>query len=126
MSRVTLQPVSITSSGVVYPTAPAPTADGTTWGANTGVQFVNNGFVHLWYYNGATSTTADLLIGKKVQGQTYPATTLAVAIGATTYGAIGGLSQGDFLQQDGSGMTFIDFANTTTLFVRLYSVIPVL
>jgi hypothetical protein len=125
MARVTLTPVNYTRTGLVYPTAPAPTADGVTWGANTGVQFINNGLVHLWYYNGATATAANLLIGKQVEGQAYPAATLQVTIGATTYGAIGGLSQGDFLQQDGSGMTAIDFTNTTTLFVRLYQLIPV-
>jgi hypothetical protein len=125
VSRVTLTPVNYTRTGIVYPATPAPSADGTTWGSNTGVQFVNNGYVHLWYYNGVTATSANLLIGKQVEGQTFPANTLPVTIGASTTGAIGGLSQSDFLQLDGSGMTYIDFANTTTLFVRLYQLIPV-
>lgn len=124
MARVTLVPVNFSQAGITFPTAPAATADGTTWGANTGVAFANNGQMVLWYYNGATPTAANLLIGKQVEGQAYPATTLQRTIAATSYGAIGPLSAGDFTQPDGTGLTAIDFTNTTTLFVRLYQLIP--
>jgi hypothetical protein len=125
MARATLTPVNHTAAGIVYPIAPAATADGTPWGAFTGVQFINSGSMYLWYYNGATATAANLLLGRSVEGFAYPATTDQVTIGATSYGAIGALSRLDFTQGDGSGMTYIDFTNMTTLFVRLYQLAPV-
>jgi hypothetical protein len=124
VSRITLTPINYTRAGIVYPTAPAPSAGGTSWSAATGVAFQNNGLMHLWYYNGATPTAAEEDIGRVIQGQTFPATTLEVTIAATTYGAFGPLSPGDFLAQDGSGLTYVDFTNVTTLYVALYQLVP--
>ena len=109
-----------------------------------GIQYVNNGSQFLWYYNGATATTAYILIGVKAGGISQLYTQYSIVLGTTSYGYLGPFSPASFNQQDGSqfagdgggtapgglitpatgasgvGLTCIDFLNTTTLAVRLY------
>lgn len=152
MARITIQPVPLNiaiggSPGVFVPTASvgydtgSPGGVFTAWGAVNGVQFVNNGLMFLAYVNGATASTASILIGDKAGGavplfSTYQ-TVLGVS-GAPSWLPV--LSPAAFNQQDSTvhagapagvigaaavGMTCIDFSATTTLGVRLYQLTPV-
>jgi hypothetical protein len=105
-----------------------------------GINYANNGSQWLWYYNGATPTSAYVLIGVKAGGLVQQYTQYTTTIAATTYGFLGPFSPASFNQQDstqflaggaggtapggiidgGLGLTCIDFLNTTTLAVRLY------
>jgi hypothetical protein len=115
----------------VWASLPAP--------SSLGIQYANNGSQWLWYYNGATATAANILIGAK-SGivQLYSQETVTIA--ATSYGYLGPYSPSQMNQTDisqfaggfggtapggaigagGLGLTCIDFTNTTTLAVRLY------
>jgi hypothetical protein len=108
--------------------------------SSLGIQYANNGSQWLWYYNGATPTTAYVLIGAKSAGIVQVYTQETVTIAATSYGYLGPYSSQQFTQFDtaqfaggsggtapggvigasGQGLTCIDFLNTTTLAVRLY------
>jgi hypothetical protein len=125
------------------------TAFATTWGTGpyAGVEFVNNGSMFLYVYNGATASVAYHLIGQKAAGQAELYSTLSTTIPATSGGWIGPWSVQQFTQTDASqfltlpggvspggqiglstpsgvGYTCIDFLPTTTLSVRLYQLVP--
>lgn len=163
-SRQTMTPVSMnqfafTGGGTVPVGAVAPSAGCDAAGSNTaftawasltpaspaGVQYANNGSQWLWYYNGATATSAYILIGQESGGgvaQVY--TQYTIVLGASSYGYLGPYSPAQFNQPNisqfaaattgggtsgapggavttaGQGLTCIDFLNTTTLAVRLY------
>jgi hypothetical protein len=146
--RLTLLPNNLLGdTGNALATAPTPAGADTTgalgstvWGANAGVQFVNNGQVYIWYYNGAAASVAYLLIGQKTEGQLPLFSTIAVTIAATSYGHIGPWSPRNYGQVDpavhsGSpggavgataiGLMCVDFTVTTNLFVRLYQLSPI-
>ena len=154
MTPVSMNQFALTGGGTQPIGAVAPTAGCDAAGSNTaftawgslsptspfGIQYVNNGSQWLWYYNGATPTSAYILIGQKAGGLVEPYTQYTVVLGATSYGFLGPFSPAQFNQQDSSqflsgaggvspggailaaglGMTCIDFLNTTTLAVRLY------
>lgn len=157
-SRQTMAPVSMNQfafSGATPVGAVAPAAGCDATGTNTaftawtalspasplGIQYVNNGSQWLWFYNGATPTTAYVLIGAKSAGLVQIYSQETVTIAATSYGFLGPYSPAAFNQLDtaqfggtggggaapggvigtsGQGCTCIDFLNTTTLAVRLY------
>jgi hypothetical protein len=157
-TRQTMTPVSMnqfafsgaTPIGAVAPAAgcdyAATNTTFTVWGSlpvasSLGIQYANNGSQWLWFYNGATPTTAYVLIGQKAGGIVQVYTQEPVTIAATSYGFLGPYSPAAFNQPDiaqfggtggggaapggaigatGQGLTCIDFLNTTTLSVRLY------
>ncbi len=158
MTPVSLNQFATTGGGTAPIGAVAPSAGCDTAGSNTaftawaslpapsslGVQYVNNGSQFLWYYNGATATTAYVLIGAKSGGLVQVYTQYTIVLGTSAYGFLGPFSPAQFSQQDSSqfaggaggtapggavgasgvGFTCIDFLNTTTLAVRLYQMIP--
>jgi hypothetical protein len=162
MARVTISSVSLNSialsgTALMLPAAtPGCDATGTgsafaTWtslgitgGAAGGVQFVNNGTLFLLVTNGATASTAQVLVGRKGGAGFLPAfTTETVTIPASSAVPIpiGPLSVLDYTQTDSSqysgssggvvgtsgvGMTCVDFTSTATIAVRLYQLIPAL
>jgi hypothetical protein len=109
----------------------------TAWGANTGIQFINNGFIYLWYSNVTNAVTFSILIGQKSAGFVPLWSTEQVVTPTTQqYGWLGPWSPAGYTQQDASqhaaspggvigaggvGFTCIDVATTlTNLAVRLY------
>jgi hypothetical protein len=156
MTPVSMNQFAFTGGGTVPIGAVAPAAgcdaagtnsSFTAWGSLSptspfGIQYANNGSQWLWYYNGATATSAYILIGQESGGgiaQVY--TQYTVVLGATSYGFLGPFSPAQFNQPNisqfgvgtsggsspggvigtaGQGLTCIDFLNTTTLAVRLY------
>lgn len=126
------------------------TAFATAWSTTyAGVQFVNNGYMFLYVYNGATASAAYHLIGQKAGGQVQLYTTYTTTIPASGPGWLGPWPIQQYTQTDGAqfasgsgdggaspgglisaatpsgvGYTCIDFLNTTTLSVRLYQLIP--
>jgi hypothetical protein len=152
MSRVTIQPVNFNNNAftlgtwVVSGTAGydngSPGGTITPWSGVTGIQFINTGSMVLGIANGATATSAYILVGRKGGAGLLPAYTVEnPTIGASAAGGwLGPWSVQDFTQTDstqygsapggviagGVGYTCIDFANTTTLTVRLYQLIPAL
>jgi len=150
-ARQTISPVNFNAAattGGSLPSAPSAGIDaagaggttfGTAWTGLEGVQFVNNGEIILWYYNGATSCNAYILIGQKAAGVVPTYTTFTVALATTGYGWLGPFSPAGFDQQDstahsaapggvigtsGVGLCCVDFSATTTLSVRAYQLIP--
>jgi hypothetical protein len=121
MARVTLTPVNLAGpSGLTLPAAGAQSL-----ATFSGVNFVNNGSVFLVVYVGAAGAgNIQSNIGRKVQGQTYPATTLQVALSNSTNYLFGPWSVNDFTQTDGTGLTWIDFSVITGNSVTLYQLVP--
>jgi hypothetical protein len=151
MARATIQAVNLNANSLTLGTwvvsgtagydTGSPGGSITAWAGVTGVQFINNGNMVLGVANGATSTTAYILVGRKGGASTIPLYTAeSVTIGASVAGGwVGPWSVQDFTQTDatqysgapggvigaaGVGYTCIDFLNTTTLTVRLYQLIP--
>jgi hypothetical protein len=121
MARVTLTPVNLAGpAGLTLPTAGAQTL-----ATFTGVNFVNNGQMFLAVYIGAAGAcNIQSNIGRKVQGQAYPASTLQAALSNSTNYLFGPWSATDFTQPDGTGLTWIDFSVVTGNSVTLYQLIP--
>lgn len=121
MARVTLAPVTLAGpSGLLLPAAGAQALTGFT-----GVQFVNNGMVFLVAYIGAAGAgNVQSNIGRKVQGQPYPAATLQAAVANSSNYLFGPWSAADFTQLDGSGNAWIDFSVVAGNSVTLYQCIP--
>jgi hypothetical protein len=156
MARITISPVNLTSlstGSFLAGSAVGCDATGTgtafaSWsslGSPLGVQYINNGYQFLVVTNGATATAADILVGRKAGGGLLPvfnAETVTIGASLTLPIWLGPYSVQDFTQQDasqyssgapggvigttGTGMTCVDFTNTTTLTVRLYQLIPAL
>jgi hypothetical protein len=156
MARITISPVNLTSlstGSFLAGSAVGCDATGTgtafaSWsslGSPLGVQWINNGYSFLVVTNGATATAADILVGRKSGGGLLPvfnAETVIIGASPTLPIWLGPYSVQDFTQQDasqysgtapggvigttGTGMTCVDFSNTTTLTVRLYQLIPAL
>lgn len=150
-SRVTIQPVNLNAAALTggswvasgtagYDTG-TPGGTITPWSGVNGVSYINNGQIFLGLANGATSTTAYVLIGRKAGAGQLPLYTVeSITIAASYSGWIGPFSVLDFTQTDSTqysgapggavgsavGYTCIDFANTTTLTVRAYQLIPAL
>jgi hypothetical protein len=122
MARVTLTPVNLAGpSGLTLPTSGAQTL-----ATFTGVQFVNSGMVFLVAYIGvAGAGNVQSNIGRKVQGQAYPAATIQAAVANSTNYIFGPWSAADFTQSDGSGLAYIDFSVVTGNSVTLYQCTPV-
>jgi hypothetical protein len=159
MTPVSMNQFAFTGGGTVPIGAVAPAAGCDAAGSNTsftawgslaptspfGIQYANNGSQWLWFYNGATATSAYILIGQESGGgvaQLY--TQYTIVLGTTSYGFLGPFSPAQFNQPNisqfaaatsgggvsgapggailaaGQGLTCIDFLNTTTLAVRLY------
>lgn len=118
---------------------------GAGWnGAATGVQFVNNGLVMLWYYNGGTACNAYALVGSKAGGQVPAytddqATLLSPGTGwlgpwnAAQYnqqdasqfaGGSGGASPGGIIGAGGVGLMCVDFSAVNSLVVRAMQFVP--
>jgi len=162
-TRALINPVAmnvsaLATAGGIFPTAPSGGIDAagtggssfaTTWasGPYAGVEFINNGYMYLWYYNPASEAiTAYPLIGQKAGGLAQPYTAYPVTIPATAqYGWLGPWSVQQFTQTDGTqfssapggqisastpsgvGYTCVDFSGTLTNFaLRLYELIPAL
>ena len=100
-TRQTMTPVSMnqfafsgaTPIGAVAPTTGCDYAGSnttfTTWlslptAGSSGIQYVNNGSQWLWFYCGAATTTAYVLIGQKAGGQVEPYTTYSIVLAATS------------------------------------------
>ena len=115
MSRVTLTPVPLAgAAGLTLPTSGQQSLSGFT-----GVQFVNNGSMFLVVYNGTGSQTITQNIGGKIQG--ISPTVTPVSLTASTNYVFGDWSMKDYMQLDGSGMTYIDFGGTqANISVTLY------
>jgi hypothetical protein len=156
VARITISPVNLTSlstGSFLAGSAVGCDATGTgtafaSWsslGSPLGVQWINNGYSFLVVTNGATATAADILVGRKSGGGLLPvfnAETVIIGASPTLPIWLGPYSVQDFTQQDasqysgtapggvigttGTGMTCVDFTNTTTLTVRLYQLIPAL
>jgi hypothetical protein len=122
MARVTLTPVNLAGpSGLLLPSSGAQSLAGFT-----GVQFVNSGMVFLVVYVGpAGAGNVQSNIGRKVQGQAYPASTIQAAVANSTNYLFGPWSAADFTQSDGSGMAYVDFSVVTGNSVTLYQCTPV-
>jgi hypothetical protein len=122
-NRVTLTPVNLAGpSGLLLPTV----AGAQTLATFTGVQFVNNGSVFLVAYIGAAGAgNVQSNIGRRVQGQAYPAATLQAAVANSSLYFFGPWSAADFTQSDGSGMAYIDFSVVTGNSVTLYQCVPI-
>lgn len=122
MARVTLTPVNLAGpSGLLLPSAGAQSL-----ATFTGVQFANPGSVFLVAYIGAAGAgNVQSNIGRKVQGQAYPAATLQAAVANSTNYLFGPWSAADFTQSDGSGMAYIDFSVVAGNSVTLYQCVPV-
>ncbi len=122
MARVTLTPVNLAGpSGLTLPASGAQTL-----ATFTGVQFTNNGMVFLVVYVGvAGAGNVQSNIGRKVQGQAYPAATIQAAVANSTNYIFGPWSAADFTQSDGSGLAYIDFSVVTGNSVTLYQCTPV-
>jgi hypothetical protein len=120
MARVTLTPVNKTGAkGLTIPAAGTQSLSGFT-----GVQFVNNGQMTLLVYNGSGTQTITQQIGRQVQGLSE--TVAALAITASTNVEFGPWSASDYMQVDGSGMTYIDFGGVpANITVTLYQTSPV-
>ena len=160
-TRQTMTPVSMnqfsttgsTAIGAVAPTAGCDYAGTNTtftaWGSlpapsSLGIQYLNNGTQWLWGYNGATGSTAYVLIGAKAGGIVQVYTQYSITLPTSGYFYLGPFSPAQFNQQDsaqfgaapggvapggtitaaGVGFTCIDFLNTTTVAVRLYQLTP--
>lgn len=160
-TRSVIQPVNLNASALAaamatFPSAPSAgidaagsgTAFATPWAGFGGVEFINNGNMILWVYNGVTaSVSAYHLVGQKAAGQVLPYTTYTTTIGTSVSGWLGPWSVQQFTQTDGAqfatgsggaspggainastpsgvGYCCIDFNTTTTLAVRLYQLIP--
>lgn len=121
MARVTLTPVNLAGpSGLTLPASGAQALTGFT-----GVQFANNGQMFLVVYVGSSGAgNLQSNIGRRVQGQAYPASTLQAALSNSTNYLFGPWSQNDFMQADGSGLAWIDFSVVTGNSVTLYQCIP--
>ena len=119
MARVTLTPVTLAGAGgLTLPSSGAQSLSGFT-----GVQFINNGLMMLAVYNGTGSQTITQQIGGKVQG--LSPTVSAVSLTASTNYLFGPWSAKDYMQLDGSGMTFIDFGGVqANISVTLYQLVP--
>lgn len=156
-TRQTMTPVSMnqfafTGNTAIGAVAPAAGCDSggtntsfTAWASlpapnSLGIQYLNNGSQWLWGYNGATGSTAYVLIGAKAGGLVQVYTQYSIVLPTTGYFFLGPFSPANFNQQDSSqfaggaggtapggvigaaavGFTCIDFLNTTTVAVRLY------
>lgn len=158
MSRVTCTPYNFNqgASGATFPVSPSAGVDAagaggstfaTAWSGNSGVQFINNGYMLVYYVCGATPTTAYVLIGEPVGGQVPLYSTISYSITANTSGWLGPWSPQAYNQQSATnyqasfpggasiggvigtaavGMTCIDFTATTTLSARVMQLVPVL
>jgi hypothetical protein len=164
-TRQVMTPVSMnqfastgtTAIGAVAPTAGCDYAGTnsafTAWGSlpapsSLGIQYLNNGTQWLWGYNGATASTAYILIGQETGGvaQLYTQETVVLPVSgyfylgpfspavynqpnasqfaaATSGGGTSG-APGGAVGTGGVGFTCIDFLNTTTVAVRLYQLTP--
>lgn len=120
MARVTLTPVNKAGAkGLTIPSSGAQSLSGFT-----GVQFVNNGMMTLLVYNGTGTQTITQQIGGQVQG--VSPTVAPVSLTASTTTEWGPWSAKDYMQLDGTGMTYIDFGGTqANISVTLYQTIPV-
>jgi hypothetical protein len=119
MARTTLTPVAFPGvAGATFATAGA-----VSLATFTGVQFINSGNMILYVSVGAAGAgNVTQNIGRKVQGITPIEPAVAVA-NSTNY-FFGPWNVNDFTQQDGSGMTFIDFSVVTGNAVTLYQLVP--
>ncbi|MGH3300572.1 MAG: hypothetical protein ACRDOK_02620 [Streptosporangiaceae bacterium] len=158
-TRQTMTPVNMNgfplaaTLGIVGAVAPAAGCDYngsnttfTAWASlpnasSLGIQYLNNGSQWIWGYNGATTSTAYVLIGQKAGGLTQIYSAYSLVLPTSGYFAIPPLSPAQFNQQDASqaftgttggvigtggvGFTCIDFLNTTTVAVRLYQLTTV-
>lgn len=96
----------------------------TPLGANTGVSFVNSGGMALVVNNGSGgSITVTENIGLKVEGQTVAAPTVGIPAGKTWL--VGPFNPRNFKSDDGTGLTYIDIAPQTSVFVGLISLVPI-
>jgi len=113
----------------------------TAWGANSGIQFINNGSIMLYFWNGAASSAMRILVGRKVAGQLPIFSYNDITIAANSSAMFGPWSVLDYTQQDaaayggttapggnnpngaigaaGVGFMCIDFTVITNLSVRL-------
>jgi hypothetical protein len=157
-TRCTISPVTMNAAALAATMATFPvttptvgidaagtggTAFATPWSTTyAGVQFINNGSMWLYVYNGASASVAYHLIGQKAGGQPEPFATISTTIPASGPGWLGPWSIQQYTQTDGSqftgapgglisastpsgvGYTCIDFTVLTTLSVRLYQLIP--
>jgi hypothetical protein len=119
VARTTLTPVNFPGpAGAVFAAAGA-----VSLATFTGVQFVNSGQMILYVSvgsAGAGNVTEN--IGRKIQG-IAPAEPPVAVSNSTNY-VFGPWSAADFMQQDGSGMMFIDFSQVTGNAVTLYQLVP--
>jgi hypothetical protein len=156
MTPVSMNQFAFTGSTAIGAVAPAAGCDAagtnttfTAWGSLSptspfGIQYLNNGSQWLWGYNGATTTTAYVLIGQETGGVAQLYTQYSIVLPTSGYFYLGPFSPAEFNQPNaaqfaaattgggtsgapggaittaGQGLTCIDFLNTTTLAVRLY------
>jgi hypothetical protein len=152
--RITVAPVSqnqfsLSGNPMLF-TAPAAgvdaagtggTAFATAWGANLGIQFINNGSISLLFWNGAAASVMRILVGRKVAGQLPIFSYNDITVAASSTAMFGPWSPQDYTQQDaaayggasapggaapngaigagGVGFMCIDFTVITNLSVRL-------
>jgi hypothetical protein len=84
----------------------------TPLGANTGVQFVNNGKIGILFNNGSGSPiTVNEQLGRTVQGSQPPALPVSIPAGKTYL--VSSFAVGDFLQPDGN--TYLDVSSPTSV-----------
>ncbi len=109
-------PVSLPgTTGIVLPTAGVQTV-----GSNTGIKFLNNGrmFIAIYVDSGGAGNLVQNF-GRKVEGQTVTAKT--VALSASTNYLFGPWTPSDFTSLDGTGFTYFDLSGTNTnVTVTLY------
>jgi len=122
VARLTLTgPISLPGTkGIVLPAAGVQTV-----GANTGLQFVNNGrmFVAL-YIPAAYAGNLVQNFGRTVEGAIAAPPT--VALTASTNYLFGPWLPSDFTALDGTGLTYLDLSGTnTTVTCTLYELDPV-
>lgn len=121
MARVTLTPVNLAGpQGLTFPSSGAQALTGFT-----GVNWVNNGQMFLAVYIGSGGAcNIQSNIGRKIQSQAYPASTIQAALSNSTNYLFGPWSVNDFTQTDGTGLTWIDFSAVAGNSVTLYQCIP--